>query len=343
MVERLPATLLLLGLLCARPLPAQAGSVLVLGFVEDGKPNQRLRQAVMTFLQRMGEEVVGSNLSVADQQCMQTDCLVRLGSQYQAQRVIGGELFPNDNSYRIMVWLYDRVSDQPNSAEARCTDCNPDLLSETVARTAGQVLEASTPTPAAAAPITEAPPPPLPAASPPRSQRCPPAARTFGRGVAIGSLAALSAAGLVTTIGLAGTSGSLYRAQDGSAVLADIHYRLAPAAGLAGGLTALVALGLTAAALPWDRLRGQPGPSESSCPPTPSRLRFGRGLASGALGSLGLAGLVSGIALTSVNGSVYGRNLDGSSISYALKPHSFAAYGLAAGLLAGLGLTLLWP
>ena len=74
---------LVLGVLLGFPLRASAASVLVLGFVEEGRPNARVRQSVIQFLQRMGEEVVGASLSSADQLCTQSDCLARLGERHQ--------------------------------------------------------------------------------------------------------------------------------------------------------------------------------------------------------------------------------------------------------------------
>lgn len=321
------------------PLRASAGPVLVLGFVEEGRPNARIRQSVIQFLQRMGEEVVGTSLSSSDQLCTQSDCLTRLGERHQAQRILGGELIPNDNSYRVLVWLFDRVTEMPNSAETTCTDCNAELLADTVARTAGNVLEVG------AAPQQEVQRPRVasqPVQQPTTACRTP--YRSFGRGVAIGSLAALTLAGLTTGLVLAGYNGQPYLPEAARSDGASPTYRFGPHTGLALGLTAAPALGLAAAALPWHSLL--PGHHRSSvgvCPDATGRRSFGRGIAVGALGSFAISGLVSAFALTAVNGSVYATHPDGSDITYDLKPHYTTASVVGAAMIAGLGLALFIP
>lgn len=328
---------LVLGVLLGFPLRASAASVLVLGFVEEGRPNARVRQSVIQFLQRMGEEVVGASLSSADQLCTQSDCLARLGERHQAQRIVGGELIPNDNSYRILVWLFDRASEMPNSAETTCTDCNAELLADTVARTAGNVLEVG------AVPQQQVQRPQTP--SQPVQQQttaCRTPYRSFGRGLAIGSLAALTLAGLATGLVLAGYNGQPYL-PDSMSGAGSPTYHFGPHTGLALGLTAAPALGLAAAALPWQSiLHGHPG-GAGVCPTATGRRSFGRGIAIGALGSFAISGLASAFALTAVNGSVYAANADGSAITYDLKPHYTAASVAAAAMIAGLGLAIFIP
>lgn len=329
-----------LGLFFALPGKALAAPVLVLGFLEEGKPNQRIRQGVVQFLARMGEEVVAAPLSAADQQCTQTDCLVRLGERHQAQRLVGGEIIPNDSSYRILVWLFDRVSELPNTTEASCVDCTAEMLLETVARTTGRVLEVSAAPPPA--PSQEKPSAPVSAA-----QQAPAGCsgyKTFARGLAVGSLAAITVAGLVTGFALAGQNGQIYQAGDG---VNDptIAYNFTPHYRLALGLSGLSAAGLVAAALPWQQVLGRPAPECPRQGPAgrASRYGFGRGLAIGALGSLTLAGLVTAFTLTGLSGSPYGYNADGSAITYNLKPHYQAAYAVSAGMAAGLGLAIFLP
>lgn len=330
---------LLFVLLGGRPSHAVAGSVLVLGFVEDGKPNAAMRHSVMQFLARMGEEVVASPLSNADQLCTQTDCLVRLGERHRAQRLVGGELIRNDTSYRIMVWLFDRVSELPNSAEATCTDCNAEMLADMLGRTVGRALEVGVP-----------PPPPAPVQQ--RSAPAPEAAlattktacgsrRGFGRGVALGALSAATAAGLATGIGLASQNGQLYQAgQNGQP---DRFYDFRAHTGIAFGLTAVSAVGLTMTAIPWNRLLyGRRRDAAEVCN-TSSRWTFSRGVAVGALGELALMGLVSALALTAMNGATYAENPDGTPITYSFKPHYTTASVLSAGMLVGLGVALFWP
>jgi hypothetical protein len=289
----------------------------------------------------MGEEVVSSPLSTAEQLCTQTDCLVRLGERHRAQRLVGGELIRNDTSYRIMVWLFDRVSELPNSAEATCTDCNAEMLADMLGRTVGRALEVGVP-----------PPPPQPVQQ--KSQSSSPAEpslatprracgskRSFGRGFAIGALSATTAAGLATGIGLASQSGQLYQAGEGG--MPDRVYDFRAHSGISFGLTAVSAVGLTLAAIPWSRLLyGRRKDTTEVCA-TSSRWTFSRGAAVGALGSLALMGLVSSLALTGMNGATYGENADGTPITYSLKPYYTTASVLSAGALVGLGVAIFWP
>ena len=321
---------------------AQAASVLVLGFVEEGKPNVVMRQSVIQFLSRMGEEVVGTSLPPADQLCTQTDCLVRLGEKHRAQRLVGGELIRNDASYRVQVWLFDRVSEMPNSAEAVCTDCNPQMLADLLSRTVGRALEVG----------ANPPPPPPSSSAQPHSQLAPPevaavvksggctsSLRRFGRGLAIGGLSATTAAGLVTGIALASQSGKVYAPGDGTN--SDVTYDFRASSGLTFGLTALSAVGLAAAVIPWHRLiYGRERPEVCSTSP---RYTFRRGLAVGSLGALTLMGLSSALALTGMNGGFYANNSDGTPVSYSLKPQYTTASVLSAGLLIGLGVAIFFP
>lgn len=330
---------LVLVLLLGAARPAAAGPVLVLGFVEEGKPNARVRQSVIQFLQRMGEEVVGPSLPTADQLCTQSDCLGRLGERHGAQRILGGELIPNDNSYRIQVWLFDRTSEMPSSAETVCTDCNAELLADTVSRTAGNVLEAGAVQQQQQQQVQRpaAPSPPVQS----QTAACRTPYRTFGRGIALGSMAALTLAGLTTGLVLAGYNGQPYQPGNSDSP----HYSFANHTALALGLTAAPALGLTAAALPWHSLLHSPGHRSGLgvCPTDRGRWSFGRGMAIGALGSLGVAGLASAFALTAVSGSVYAMNQDGSALTYDLKPHYTAASVAAGAMIAGLALAIFIP
>lgn len=348
MLARLPSRFLPLSLIIGLGLSlgaaprAQAGSVLVLGFVEDGKPNAAVRQSVMQFLSRMGEEVVSTSLPNADQLCTQTDCLVRLGEKHRAQRLVGGELIRNDSSYRILVWLFDRVSEMPNSAETSCTDCNTEMLADMVSRTVGRALE-----------VGAAPPPPPPVlrqsqltsvaevAAPSSPRRCGSSYMSFGRGIAIGSLAATTAAGLATGIGLAIENGRVYKSGDGMGP--DQVYNFGNHTKIAFGLTALSAVGLTLATIPWrSLLYGRAERTIEVCTRSP-RWSFNRGTAIGAFGAMALMGLISSLALTGMNGAQYDTNLDGTPVSYSLKPHYTAASIVSAGMLIGLGVSLFWP
>ncbi len=322
---------IILGSLLGFPLRASAGSVLVLGFLEEGKPNTRIRQSVIQFLSRMGEEVVGVSLSAAEQLCTQTDCMVRLGERYSAQRLVGGDLIANDNSYRINVWLFDRISELPNSAEATCTDCSPELLSETVARTAGHALEISMPPPPPSPPSLHSATRP---AAAPLAVCAPSSYHTFGRGLFIGSLSALTAAGLVTGAVFAGENG-----QYAANLTSDYQ--------LAFSLTAVAAAGLIAAALPWQRFFSGDSDGDNSnreCAMPRRRFGFGRGLAIGAIGTFGLLGLISAFTLNGLNNGVASTDPSGMPTSYYdLRPHYTAASVISAGMIAGLGLVIFIP
>jgi hypothetical protein len=73
-------------------------------------------------------------------------------------------------------------------------------------------------------------------------------------------------------------------------------------------------------------------------PCTPRFYTFGRGIAAGALGGIGVAALASAIALTAADGSVYLSKADGypADITWNFAPHYRAAYTLSA--LSALGL-----
>ncbi len=327
MARRYPATLLVLGLLLTVSAPASASTVLVLGFREGGKLNARVRQSVISFLARMGEEVVEPALPVAEQHCTQTECLVRLGERYQARRLVGGELIANDASYRINVWLFDRVSELPNSAEAVCTDCSAQMLADTVARTVGRALELE---PDGRGNIV--PPPQLPGtgAAAQFSTGCAAPYRSFGRGVALGSLTALTAAGLITGL-------TLYAHNRSELPLTSAYQ-------LTFSLTAVAAAGIGAAAVPWQQIYGRQGSDSCATTALPGRRRsFERGLAAGALGTFAVLGLVSAFTLVGLNGHVYATAADGTPQIYALKPHYTAAFTISTAMIAGLGLTLFLP
>lgn len=335
---------LLVGLLGAVA-SARANPVLVVGFQEDGRPSLKARHAVMQFLQRMGEEVVTVTLAPQEQVCNQTDCLLRLSDRYQAQRLVGGEITANDKNYRILVWIFDRVSQQPSMTEARCSDCSSDQLYDTAARTAGQLLEAGQ-APATAEPTS------LPSPSAAASGQgvasggergCQPQ-YSFGRGIAIGAFAALTGATLTTGFTFLGLNGRSYatRTDGGGDITLDFtqHYRWSL------GLSAIPAAATLAAALPWRDILAapQPGRSVQRCQEAPNRRwSFRRGLAVGSLGALTVTGLASSIALSAVNGSVYAYNNDGSPVTYNLRAHYSAGYALSAVMAVGLGLSLAIP
>lgn len=336
----------LLGLLCLIPTRALAEPVLVVGFQEEGRPSPRARHAVMQFLQRMGEEVVTVSLSSQEQVCNQTDCLLRLADRYQAKRLIGGDITPNDKNYLIQVWIYDRASQQPSMTEARCSECNTEQLYDTAARTAGQLLEAGSG--AVSMPMT---PPPAPSPTSTRSTEgqggqpsCRGPAYSFGRGLAIGALAALTGASLATGFTFLAFNGRSYGTRSDG--MGDITLDFTQAYRWAIGMSALPAIGTLAAALPWHDIMAPARPTQSlpRCQePASRRWTFRRGIAAGSLGALAVAGLASSIALTAMNGSAYAYNNDGSAVTYNLRPHYTAGYALSAVMAAGLGISLAIP
>lgn len=340
---RLRGLSLLIGLWVLGLVPsATAAPTLVVGFLEQGRPNARIRQAVQQFLERMGEEVRLASLSPTEQQCTASDCLQVLAARHRASRLLGGDLIPNDTSYKIQVWLFDQQTGQPAMAETLCPDCTPTQLQDMVARTAGQLVErGSTPLPppvgsAPLAPVATTPKPPVPAA-------CRRPYRTFGRGLALGAHGALAVAGLSTGVALLAQDGAVYLDRpDGQP---DATYRLTRHAQLAFGLSALPVAGTLVAAIDWRDLFSPPRPGHSlaACPKETGRWTFSRGLAVGSLGALGLAGLTTSVALLAQDGQPYAYHNDDSPIAYDLAPHHRTAFGVTAALLAGLGLSLIIP
>jgi hypothetical protein len=332
-------SLLLLGLA-----PAAANPVLVVGFQEEGRPSGKARHAVMQFLQRMGEEVVTVTLAPQEQVCNQTDCLLRLADRYGAKRLVGGEITPNDSNYRILVWIFDRVSQQPSMTEARCSDCSSDQLYDTAARTAGQLLEAGQSPPVPAPALASSPPPASASPAVADGERGCRSEYTFSRGIAIGALSALTAATLSTGFAFLGLNGRSYaaRTDGGPDITLDFtqHYRFSL------GLSAIPAVAAVAAALPWRDIlsTSRPGVSKPRCADAPQgRFGFRRGLMVGSLGALTVAGLATSIGLSAVNGSAYAYNDDASAVTYSLRAHYSAGYALSAVMAVGLGLSLAIP
>lgn len=335
-------------------------AVLVLGVHEDGQPRARARALVAQHLSRMGEAAREPSLSSEELACTESACLARLARAHRAERIVGGELLPNDRTYLVRMWLYDTVAQQPASTEDRCIECSPDQAYELAARLAGRLLDSA----AAAPDPNQAPPPPLPPRSEPQhaplatppvaqpvsatptSVRCAKRVYTFGRGVAVGALGALTAAGLATAIGLHAADGSVYLPAgdygDGSNLPADVEHRFGSNYRLAYGLTAVTALGLTAALLPWHKiLPREGGARQVQCPSTRSKWTFNRGLIVGSLSSLLLGGLVTAAATQALDGGTY--QLGDVNVPYRFQSVYTAGYVLSGGLALGLGVSLLWP
>lgn len=128
--------------------------VVVLGVHEDGRPVARARSTVTQHLLHMGESVLAPALSNEDLLCASPDCLQRLARAFRADRLVGGEILPNDRNYIVRLWMLDVAQQQPSSAEEHCVECTAEQVYELAATSAGKLLDA------AAVPLAPAPPPP---------------------------------------------------------------------------------------------------------------------------------------------------------------------------------------
>ena len=157
-------------------------AVLVLGVHTEQQLLPRARAQVAQHLSRMGETTRDPSLSSGELLCTERECLERLARAHRAERLVGGEILPNDRNYLVRMWLYDAVAQQPTSGEDRCIECTAEQAYELAARVTGRLLDA-----AAVAAATAATPPgqaaaatapgPTPAA-PPESPPTPPQAAT---------------------------------------------------------------------------------------------------------------------------------------------------------------------
>lgn len=164
--SRLGLSWFLAALIGFSSLPAQAAPlILVLGIKRESQPSSKSRSVVVQHLLRMGEPAVSPSLQSSELLCTEKPCLTRLGKAFSARRLLGGEVFPNDRSFLVRLWLYDLDAEQPTLVEERCTDCSEDLLQESVSRAAGRLVDAL----AAQAPMV----PVAPAPSPPSAQLVP--------------------------------------------------------------------------------------------------------------------------------------------------------------------------
>ncbi|MBP8195707.1 MAG: hypothetical protein KAY55_00945 [Deltaproteobacteria bacterium] len=344
--------------------PAQASPLtLVLGLQREGQSSSRARSVVVQHLLRMGEPVLSPSLSSVELLCTERACLQRLGRAYSAHRLLGGEIFPNDRSFLVRLWLYDLDNEQPLLVEERCTECTEELLLESVSRAAGRLVDAvaasappsapaSTPTVAPGpvattgpAPAIAPPPPPAPATSldlePEGRPRCVPRQYSFKRGVFAGALSALGLVGLASAIALSAKDGEVYLPADGDAYPTDLLNDFGRTARSLYGVSALGILGGAAAFAPWERWtqRGLP-----ACPERPQgRWTFRRGLAVGAFGSLTVAGLIVSSTMAGLDGKTWGFNQIGTPVPYQLQTATQAGFGATVGMGVGLALSLLIP
>ena len=237
------------------------------------------------------KEVVTVSLSSQEQVCNQTDCLLRLADRYQAKRLVGGDITPNDKNYLIQVWIFDRASQQPAMTEARCSECSGEQLYDTAARTAGQLLEggAGAPTPPARRWRAS-----RPCRAAQNSRRCAadlprPGLQLWTRGCHR-ALAALTGARSPPGFTFLGLNGRTYSTRSDG--MGDITLDFTQAYRWSIGLSAIPAAATLAAALPWHEILAPPRQAQT-LPAVRSRRRgassFRRGLAVGGLGALAVA------------------------------------------------------
>ncbi len=350
--------------------------LLVLGLKREGQPSTKARQVVVQHLLRMGEPALSPSLGSAELLCTEQPCLQRLGRAFSARRILGGEIFPNDRSFLVRLWIYDLDSEQPTLVEERCTECSEDLLQESVSRAAGRLVDAlvmqaapqqSAPsairpatatigqpaspsgekapatTPATGSHAQPAQPesPPTLDLEPEQKPRCMARIYTFKRGLLAGALSALGLAGLGSAIALTATDGDVYLPADGAAYPTDMLNNFGRTARSLYGLSAVALLGGAASFVPWERY------AHGSLPPCPEspqgRWTFRRGLAVGALGSLALSGLVVSSAMAGLDGQTWGFNQIGTPVPYQMHTATQAGFGTTAVLGVGLAVSLLIP
>jgi hypothetical protein len=335
--------------------------ILVLGLQREGQPSSKARQVVVQHLLRMGEPALSPSLQSAELLCTEQPCLKRLGRAFSARRILGGEIFPNDRSFLVRLWIYDLDSEQPTLIEERCTECSEELLQESVSRAAGRLVDALAlatqpqSTQPQSQPQSQPIPPsmqPQPAPQPEQASapldleleqrpRCMPRIYTFKRGVLAGALSALGLAGLGSAIALTATDGDVYIPADGAAYPTDMLNNFGRTARTLYGLSALALVGGAASFAPWERW------TQGSLPPCPEkpegRWTFRRGLAVGAFGSLALSGLVVSSAMAGLDGQTWGFNQVGTPVPYQMHTATQAGFGTTAFLGVGLAVSLLIP
>lgn len=151
--------LALLGL-AAAPRVFAAGAepgILLLGINQGERPQLSLHQAVLERLRHMGEAAVplqpGS--AAADWLCRRTRCLTTLAQRHHVQRLMGGDILPNDRTYLIKLWGYDVRSGDLRTEQGSCENCDEAALADAVAAVAGRLLDR----PGAVAPMETLAPP----------------------------------------------------------------------------------------------------------------------------------------------------------------------------------------
>ena len=175
--------------------------------------------------------------------------------------------------------------------------------------------------------------------------RCRPRFYTFRRGVAVGALSALGAAGLVTAVALTAADGSVYLSSaDGYP--GDVTWNFQGQYRAAYVLTSLTTLGLGSLLVDWGRLLNPNQAKLALCEVGRSKWNFNRGMAIGALGSLLVTGVLTSVMLTALDGRAYVSD-DPSrtqlAVPYRYQTAYSVGYAASAGLALGLGLAVFLP
>ncbi|HMU39643.1 MAG TPA: hypothetical protein PKE31_11595 [Pseudomonadota bacterium] len=355
-------------LFCAA-ISAASPAILVLGVKREGHVAVKARAAVSQQLSRMGETALAPNLSPAELSCEEKSCFVRLGKDHGTQLFLGGEIFPNDRSYLIRLWMYDLVGDVLTLLEERCNECGEAQLIEAVSHGAGRLLDAFAlkasalgtggaasvslgGTASKAAETGSVTNGRTKAAEGvngrPASQdeelfskpSCIQKTYSFQRGVFAGLFSALGLTGLASGIALSALDGKVYLPADGGAYPSDLLYRFSTAAQSLFGVGAVGTLGGAFLFAPWERLHKE----LPECPrPQQGRWTFRRGVAVGAFGGMSLVGVAVSGALAGLDGKTWGFNQIGTPFPYETRTASQVGFGATAVMAMGFGLSLAIP
>lgn len=364
-------------------LPAAASPlILVLGVKREGQPSSKSRQVVVQHLLRMGEPALSPTLQPSELLCTERPCLSRLGKAFSAHRILGGEVFPNDRSYLVRLWIYDLDAEQPTLVEERCTECSEDLLQESVSRAAGRLVDAlavqNAAVPVAPPPLPQwtpsAPPPVQPATSPQGNPPAPsrpadPETTEVVASEAVKPEQPLDLdpvklrcvpriytfkrglfAGALSAIGITGLASAIaLSAKDGDVYLpadGDLYPTdmLNNFGRTSRSLYGVAALGIVGGAAAFAPWERWTTHGLPACPETPQgRWTFRRGLAVGAFGGMTVAGLIVSSAMAGLDGQTWGFNQIGTPVPYQMHTATQAGFGATAGMAIGLALSLLIP
>lgn len=289
------ASLAMTTLISPSPAQAEPEGVLLLGLQYNSKFDSEVRDAIRTRLEQMAvtSAVHGPRLGAEELGCTTPDCLERLGKAYDARWLLGGQIVGADGTYVVNLWLFDRNTQGLRQSKSGCNDCDPEALKDRIAYTAGELFS---PERVDSVPIPPVPPQPDP--PPVKLPLCPIGYYSFGRGLAVGSSAAILTASLTTALALTIQNGRSYTADD------TRTYHLGNAMGLTYGLSTLPA-GVLAGSLLWSRSAAAAQSTAQCTPRPPTRWSYHRGQWVGATGALLLGSLVSTITLAALSGNLH--------------------------------------